>query len=81
MTEETEMFDELGWCPECQSPPRSDYAHVRYCDQHMPAASGVADHVVDTDSYYISRGEAGGDSNAIVCEFLHRKGRLTHELS
>ena len=71
-SEETEMYKELSWCPECQSPPSSDFAHVLYCDQHMPGTGGVIDHVVG-EPEYIARGEAGGESNAAVCAFFHRR--------
>jgi hypothetical protein len=69
---ETESFAELGWCPECQSPPTSDAAHVQYCHTHSPATQGESDRLVNTDAYLSGGGEAGGVDNRLMCEFLHR---------
>ena len=69
--EESEFHAELSWCPECQAPSNSEYAHVRYCDQHAPVADGESDRLLDAPAY-IERGEAGGDSNTAVCAFFHR---------
>lgn len=68
--DETEFHAELSWCPDCQSPTNDKYTHVRYCDMHMPTSSGALDRIVD-DPTYITRGEAGGESNRAVCAFFH----------
>lgn len=41
---------------------------------HLPTADGISDRLANETSEYIARGEAGGDSNAAVCNFIHRKG-------
>lgn len=71
--DETETFNELSWCPECQAPTNAEYAHVQYCQRHMPHSNGVDDDAV-MEQEYIARGEAGGDSNRAVCAFLHNQG-------
>lgn len=73
---ESEFIGELSWCPECQSPPTHDYAHVRYCDQHALARDGASDRLVE-DTGYITRSYAGGVNNTAVCAFFYRtKGDL-----
>lgn len=70
VNDETEFFHEIAWCPDCQSPPTSDYAHVQYCNLHEQDATGSSDRLIAND--YIARGEAGGEDNRAVCAFLHR---------
>ena len=69
--ESNEYVPELSWCPECQSPPTSDFAHVQYCDVHRTLAPGLMDHVMNMD--FIIQGDAGGAANQAFCDLLHRK--------
>lgn len=71
--EDNPYISELGWCPDCQSPPKSDFAHVAYCVSHMPPQSGALDRLVDS-SEYIFQSDAGEGSHALV-EFIHRDAR------
>jgi hypothetical protein len=73
-----EIIPELSWCPECQSPPTSDYAHVLYCDMHRPVSiPGVLDRVIIDGGEYIFQGE-GGDGNSALLDFLHRGKKETN---
>lgn len=76
---ETEHFGELEWCPDCQSPPSSDFAHLKYCKTHMPTTGGSIDRVVDTSQYLSGGGEAGDVNNRLWCDLLHRRKEHTHE--
>ena len=69
--ETNEYMPELSWCPECQSPPCSDFAHVQYCDLHREYSAGTADHMMTNE--YIVQGDAGGPANQAFCDMLHRK--------
>lgn len=71
MSDESPYHHELSWCPECQSPPNSDFAHLQYCQRHMPVSHGELDRLVD-NSDYIASGDAGGESNKQFCDLFHR---------
>jgi hypothetical protein len=75
-TPEPGEIAELGWCPDCQSPPTSDYAHVHYCSLHFPTTHGESDRLVGNESAYIISGE-GGDGTQALCNFIHRR-KETH---
>lgn len=70
--QETEYLKELAWCPDCQSPPSSDFSHVAYCQNHMPQTPGALDRVVDS-SEHIFATDAGGEANKRLCDFIHRE--------
>ena len=61
---ETESFPLNTWCPECGGPIKDEKAAMAYCIMHQPSLpmGHVGFH-----------GEAGGDSNKAICDFLHRK--------
>lgn len=71
-TSETEHFNELSWCPECQAPSNSDYAHVRYCDMHLPIQEGESDRLVEDSGAHIFNNE-GGENGVVWCNWIHRQ--------
>jgi hypothetical protein len=60
---DTELVPMNTWCPECSGPHVDERATMVYCPQHAPALQ--MSHV----SWF---GEAGGDGNKAICDFLHR---------
>lgn len=75
MSEDTPYISELAWCPDCQSPPSSDFAHVAYCTTHMPVSEGAVDRLIDNREY-IFQGE-GGDGTHTLVNFIHRDRQET----
>ena len=58
------------WCPECGGPAVDEKAAMAYCVTHAPNLPM---------SHVATWGEAGGDGNTVICNFLHR--RQINELS
>ncbi|MBI2206995.1 MAG: hypothetical protein HYU41_24440 [Candidatus Rokubacteria bacterium] len=62
------------WCPGCDpfADPTLEILDIRYCDTHTPARTGEADTAVATEGYVSGSTEAGGESNRLWCQLLHR---------
>lgn len=73
--EDNVHITELGWCPDCQSPPKSDFAHVSYCVTHMPQQTGSMDRLVESPEY-IFVADAGDGTHALA-NFIHRGRKET----
>ena len=52
------------WCPECGGPVKDEKAAMAYCVMHQPSLP--MGHV----GFF---GEAGGDGNKAICDYIHRK--------
>jgi hypothetical protein len=66
-----------AWCPGCEpvADPTLEILDIRYCDTHAPARVGSDDAVVTSEGYVSGSTEAGGESNRLWCELLHREPR------
>ncbi len=63
-----------AWCPGCEpfADPTLEILDIRYCDPHSPPRRGEADTTVTPEGWVSGSSEAGGESNRLWCQLLHR---------
>ena len=64
-----------SWCPGCEplADPIAEILDVRYCDDHTPGRGGSADADVPAELAVPASSEAGGETNRVWCDLLHRE--------
>lgn len=61
------------YCPDCEpeADPTKDMLILFWCHRHQPSNDGEADAAVRFEG--TTNNEAGGESNAAWCAFIHAK--------